>query len=141
MADIDRRRGKWHARWRDPEGRQHSRSFDHKRDAEAFLAATLADMARGAYTDPTAGRLTVREYAEKRWLAAQLHLRPNSAATYASHVATHIVPLLGIGSSAASAAPTPRRSSPRSARAWPRRPWPRSTRCCAASCRPPSTTA
>ena len=32
---------------------------------------------------------------EQRWLPSQVHLRPNSASLYASHVANHVVPLLG----------------------------------------------
>ena len=94
MSDIDRRRGKWVARWRDG-GKQRSRAFDRKLDAERFLTAVKADQMKGLYVDHRAGVITVKEYAEQRWLPAQLHLRVNSASTYASHVASHIVPLLG----------------------------------------------
>jgi integrase len=95
MADVDFRRGRYVARWRDPQGRQRSKSFTRKRDAQAHLAVVTASLIRGTYTDTAAGRVTVADYAQQRWLPAQLHLRPNSAGTYASHVSTHIVPLLG----------------------------------------------
>jgi integrase len=95
MADIDRRRGRWVARWRDADGKQHSRSFDRKLDAQRFLTGIKADLIRGSYIDPAAGKITVKSYADLRWLPAQVHLRPSSASLYGSHVANHIVPLLG----------------------------------------------
>jgi len=95
MPDIDRRRGKWVARWRDPGGTQHSRSFERKLDAQRFLTGLDADRLRGVYTDPRAGQITLREYAEQRWLPAQVHLRPNSVSLYGGHLRNHIVPLLG----------------------------------------------
>jgi phosphopantetheinyl transferase len=59
---------RWVARWRDGE-RQRKKSFDRKSDAERFLAQVQADLSRGAYVDPKAGKVTVRTYA-KGWLAA-----------------------------------------------------------------------
>ena len=52
-------------------------------------------MLRGAYVDPRRGGIKVRDYAEDRFLASLIHLRPNSAATYASHLRTHVYPVLG----------------------------------------------
>jgi integrase len=95
MADIDRRRGKWVARWRDADGKQRSRAFDRKLDAGNFLAGLRADLMRGSYIDPRERKITLKSYAEQRWLPAQVHLRPNSASLYASHVANHVIPLLG----------------------------------------------
>lgn len=60
-----------------------------------FLAGLQADLLRGTYIDPAQGKITLRSYAEQRWLPAQVHLRPNSAARYAAAVGGHIVPLLG----------------------------------------------
>lgn len=95
MADIDRRGGKWVARWRDPDGRQRWKTFARKLDAERFIVALQADLQRGNYIDPRAGAISLREYATERWLPAQLHLRPNSAETYGSHLRTWVLPLLG----------------------------------------------
>lgn len=86
---------RWAARWRDADGKQHMRSFGRKLDAENFLTGLRADLMRGSYVDPREGKVTLRSYAEQRWLPAQLHLRPNSASRYASDVRTHIVPMLG----------------------------------------------
>jgi len=112
MADVDDRwyrmadgrkvrtarhgKGKrWDARWRDDAGKPRHKAFERKLDAERFLAALKIDLLRGSYIDPREGKVTLRSYAEQRWLLAQVHLRPNSASLYASHVANHIVPLLG----------------------------------------------
>ena len=92
---IDKRRGKHVARWRDADHKQHSRAFDRKRDAEDFLAEIRRTLRTGTYIDPSAGKLSVREYAEDHWLPAQVHLRPGSVARYGSDLRAHIVPLLG----------------------------------------------
>jgi len=86
---------RWQARWRDGDGQQRYRAFERKLDAERFLAGLQADLLRGSYIDPREGKVTLQSYAERRWLPALVHLRPNSASTYASHVANHIVPVLG----------------------------------------------
>ena len=39
--------------------------------------------------------MSLREYAEQKWLPSQFHLRPNSADTYASHLRNHIYPAFG----------------------------------------------
>ncbi len=61
--------GRWRVRYRDPGGLRITAptSFGTKADANAFLATVHADLARGQYLDPKAGRLTVAEWAEK-WL-------------------------------------------------------------------------
>lgn len=72
MASVKRRPdGKWRARWRDPDGREHAKHFDRKGDAQRFLATVEADKLRGQYVDLT-DRTTVAEYA-RRWAAARPH--------------------------------------------------------------------
>ena len=85
---------RWAARWRDADGKQRMRSFDRKVDASNFLTGLRADLMRGSYIDPREGKVTLRSYAEQRWLPSQVHLRPNSTSLYTSHMANHIVPLL-----------------------------------------------
>jgi integrase len=62
--------GGYQARWRDPDGRQRARTFKRKLDAERFLATVTVDTLQGRYIDPTAGRVTVGEYA-KQWASGQ----------------------------------------------------------------------
>lgn len=67
MAWIRKRPGRakpYEARWRDPDGRERSRSFDRKLDAQRFLATVEADKLRGSYIDPNAGKVTLQAFAE-----------------------------------------------------------------------------
>ncbi|MGY5012813.1 hypothetical protein ACWCY6_32780 [Streptomyces sp. 900105755] len=62
---------RYRARYIGPDGTERSKSFPdkQKRLADSWLTNIEADMARGQYIDPKAGRTTFREYAE-RWLGA-----------------------------------------------------------------------
>jgi integrase len=65
-------------------------------DAEKHATLQEADAQRGIRSaDPKRGAIAVREYGESKFLPAMLHLRPNSADTYASHLRNHIYPMLG----------------------------------------------
>ncbi|WP_256106823.1 tyrosine-type recombinase/integrase [Streptomyces sp. ODS05-4] len=63
---------RYRARYVGPDGTEKSKSFPdkQKRIAERWLAHIEADMSRGQYIDPKAGRTTFQQYAE-RWVAAQ----------------------------------------------------------------------
>ncbi|MFB6628915.1 tyrosine-type recombinase/integrase [Streptomyces sp. NPDC056362] len=63
---------RYRARYVGPDGTEKSMSFPdkQKRLAEQWLSHTAADMARGQYVDPRAGRITFRSYA-KTWLKGQ----------------------------------------------------------------------
>ena len=75
MASIQDRRSErpdkgWRVRYRGADGRQRSQSFARKSDAVKFAATTEADLTRGSWVDPNAGKVTLKEFAEQ-WLAAQ----------------------------------------------------------------------
>ncbi len=96
MATIKRRsdRGnRWEVRYRDPDGKQRARLFDRKVDAERFAATTEADMLRGTYIAPLAGRTTFGEYAES-WLRSRVH-RPSTAASVECGLRVHAIPFFG----------------------------------------------
>ena len=59
-------RPRWRARYRDPSGRERSKSFARKVDAEQFLVRIEDTKLRGAYVDPQLGRVLFGEWAE-RW--------------------------------------------------------------------------
>jgi integrase len=86
---------RWLAVWTGPDGREQAKAFAKKTDADRYGAAQETDADRGTYVDPRAGSATLREYATGKYLPSLVHLRPNSASTYESHLHTHIVPLLG----------------------------------------------
>ena len=79
MAHIERRerRGKngqairsYRVRWRGPDGKERNKSFKRKVDADRFAATVSADLVRGQYVDPDAGKVAFEAYA-MQWLAAQ----------------------------------------------------------------------
>lgn len=79
MAHVERRerRGKngqvlrsYRVRWRGPDGKERNKSFKRKVDADRFAATVSADLVRGQYVDPDAGKILFETYARK-WLAAQ----------------------------------------------------------------------
>lgn len=71
---------RWQARYLDPDGRERTRTFDRKQDAERFLATMTVDVLRGAYVDPDAGKVTFADFAG-RWLDAQTFSESSREAT------------------------------------------------------------
>lgn len=95
MGSIDKLpSGHWRARYRDPHGRARSRTFHRKRDAELFLETVGADMQRGAWVDPAAGRMTLVEWSDA-YLATVVSLRPGTVATYRRDLSRYVLPHLG----------------------------------------------
>lgn len=96
MATIVKREGRdkpWQVRWRDPSGKQRSRQFARKVDAQRFATTTEADMLRGAYVDPAAGRVTFKTFAEA-WLKAQT-VDAKTIDGLTSHLRAHLIPAFG----------------------------------------------
>lgn len=72
MASIAKRpNGSWRARYRDGEGREHSKHFTRKIDAQQWLDVVTASVVRGDYVDPRAGRTTFRDF-YAAWAPLQL---------------------------------------------------------------------
>jgi integrase len=103
MATIEKRRRqgsegglgpvRWRAYYRDPEGRQRSRTFRRRADADNWLRGVLGDIARGDYLDPAGARTTFKDYVET-WRVAQVH-RPTTAQTVESDLRLHVLPAFG----------------------------------------------
>ena len=55
----------WVARYRGPDGRERSKTFDRKTDAERFLTATESAKLRGEWVDPQQSRTRFRDWATK----------------------------------------------------------------------------
>ncbi len=97
MAHI-RDRGKehqrrWQARYRDPDGRETSKTFTRKVDAQRWLDEVTADLVTGRYVDPKAGRVTLDDFAGQ-WLEAQT-FDATTRETMESRVRTHLLPTIG----------------------------------------------
>ncbi|MFG2119567.1 tyrosine-type recombinase/integrase [Streptomyces sp. NPDC048710] len=86
---------RYRARYIGPDGTEKSKSFPdgQKRLAEKWLSQIEADMSRGQYIDPRAGRLTVRQHAE-RWLAS-LTMDPATFVSTEQRIRLHVLPHLG----------------------------------------------
>jgi hypothetical protein len=79
------------ARYRDPSGRERSKSFARKVDAEQFLVGIEDAKLRGAYVDPQLGRVLFGEWAE-RWFRTTADLKPASRRTYRKLLDYQILP-------------------------------------------------
>ncbi|WZH50498.1 MAG: site-specific integrase [Nocardioides alkalitolerans] len=63
--------GKWRARYRDETGREHSRHFARKIDAQQWLDRVTAAVVTDSYVDPRAGRITFKQFYDD-WSARQV---------------------------------------------------------------------
>ena len=94
MASIAKRQnGQYRARYRDGGGREHARHFARKVDAQRWLDEQTAAIVTGQWADPRAGKVTVREYAQ-RWQAAQAW-RPNTRHRVGYALSLHVLPTFG----------------------------------------------
>jgi hypothetical protein len=86
--------GRWQARYRDPSGRERSRNFTSKVDADRFLIGIESDKLRGQWIDPEAARIRLSEVAE-RWYSTTAPLKPKTRSGYQSLLNSRILPYLG----------------------------------------------
>jgi integrase len=82
---------RWRARYVDDDGRQHSKAFGRKADAQAWLNEITSEFVTGSYVAPAAGRVTVASvYAS--WSASQGHISAKTAATRRSAWGSRVQP-------------------------------------------------
>lgn len=92
MANIQKRpNGKWRARYRDLDGKEHARHFDRKIDAQRWLDEVTTSVVTGQYVDPRSAKKPFKEYAEE-WRASQPH-RPSTAKAVAQHLRCYAYPV------------------------------------------------
>lgn len=98
MASIEKRlrngHVRWYARYRDPGGRQRTKTFDRKIDAERFLTGVESSKITGSFIDPSRSRVTVGAWS-RQWLDAQSQLKPSTKARYEGIVLKHVEPRWG----------------------------------------------
>lgn len=97
MAHIQRRRRggrtRWIARTLTPDGRERTRTFDRRIDAERWITSVEASKLAGTYVDPARGRQRFEEFA-REWKSAQVH-RPTTEVQLETHLVRHILPTFG----------------------------------------------
>jgi integrase len=95
MASVEKRtrngQAFYLARYRDPSGRQVTKSFERKGAAEDYLADVEHGKRHGSYIDPNRSKIKTGKWAQQ-WLAAQSQLKPSTYARYAGIVSKHIEP-------------------------------------------------
>jgi hypothetical protein len=95
MGHIQRRaKGRWRARYIGPDGRERSRTFERRVDAERFLASTETDVLRGGWVDPRLGKTTFGQWAEQ-WKSTVVHLKPKTVQGYESLLVCWLLPEFG----------------------------------------------
>lgn len=77
--------------FRDASGREVTRAFDRKIDAQRWLDAQTAELVRGTYVHPELGRLTVGTWAGT-WIEGRAHLAPKTLASYRSLLRARVLP-------------------------------------------------
>lgn len=85
--------GRWQARFRTPDGREHTApsTFARKTDADRWLGEVETDISRGQWINPRLGCETLGEWA-RHYLAAAVHLKPKTHASYESLLRSTIFP-------------------------------------------------
>jgi integrase len=85
--------GTWQVRWKTPDRQTRKKTFARKADADRYATSVAHSVLAGSYVDPSAGKITFREYAEG-WRNVQVH-RASTAAQVETHLRRHIYPRLG----------------------------------------------
>src|SRR6478736_4413032 len=88
-------RTSWIVDYTDQHSKRHIKTFERKKEADAFHAAVRVDVQRGTHT-PEGRSITVAQAAEL-WLTtcANHGLERSTLQSYRQHVALHIIPYLG----------------------------------------------
>jgi integrase len=82
----------WIVDYSDQQGTRHIKTFDRKKDADAYEATVRVDVRQGIHTST---KVTVAEAGEK-WIAdAEDRLEPATVESYQQHLNDHIVPYIG----------------------------------------------
>lgn len=88
MASIHKRPdGKYRARYRDPVGKEYSKHFRRKVDAQAWLDENTAKLVTGMWVPPARQKLTVGEWCYI-WLDGYATTKPSSLRQARTHVKT-----------------------------------------------------
>jgi len=87
-------KGRWEVRWRTPEGKHRTKTFDLKDDAERFAARVETRLADGAYIDREAGATPYRQVAED-WMKTVVHRKPRTVASYRGILNDRLLPAFG----------------------------------------------
>lgn len=94
MGSVEKRNGKYRARYRDPSGKQRSKTFNLKSDASRFLRDIEVDVDRGRWIDPTNAEMALEDWA-KEFLSLSRRLALSTQETYARDLNKYVLPRFG----------------------------------------------
>ena len=88
-----KKRHAWKVRYRDPDRVERAQTFAKKADAENFASSIETDILRGDYVDPRAGKVVLKDWADK-WVAG-LSVKRKTKSGYESLLRSRILPVFG----------------------------------------------
>lgn len=95
MAHVEKRgQGRWRARYRAPDGRELSKTFDTRRDADRWLATVETAKIRGDWVAPELGKTTFGAYAPT-WLATKAAVSARTLINVEGRLRNHATPFFG----------------------------------------------
>ena len=95
MAHVEKRGPqRYRARYRAPDGRERSKTFVRRIDAERWLTTQESSKLSGAWVDPSLGRTTLCEWSEK-WEASTANLRPTTRELNLDILRNYLLPRFG----------------------------------------------
>ena len=94
MSFIEKRGDRYRARFTDPTGKSHSRTFTRKTDAQRFLRELDAELLRGSWVDPRDADTAVAEWAEE-FLSLCRRLAERTQETYRRDLTRYVLPRFG----------------------------------------------
>ncbi|MEV6980032.1 site-specific integrase [Sphaerisporangium sp. NPDC051017] len=84
---------RWRVRYLDPGGEERNKSFAKKVDADNFKNAVAADVLRGTYIDPDAGKITFKKLAEE--IIDTRTLDPRTRVVMRQRLSKHVYSVIG----------------------------------------------
>ena len=81
-------------RFRTPDGRQRSKQFKRKKEADAYASVVEVGRLHGSVIDPRLGRITVSQWFD-RWWPTVTNLRRTTYARDEQYFRTHVLPSFG----------------------------------------------
>jgi integrase len=95
VAYIEKRGPRrWRARYRAADGRERSKTFELRAEAERWLASVQTSQAKGEWVDPALGRRRFKDWADE-WTRVQFTLRPSTLDRDVRIVRNHLIPYFG----------------------------------------------
>ncbi|MGH8973297.1 MAG: tyrosine-type recombinase/integrase [Acidimicrobiia bacterium] len=85
---------RYEVRLRGVDGKERSRTFRTKREAERYERAQHMAIDQGLWVDPRSGRVTLGSWTVE-WQRTVVHLRPTTRRIYDANLRNHILPELG----------------------------------------------